>query len=527
MTRQKKIVLMIAGILTVILIAAIVVIVSIDINSHKQQIGNAVSEAIGLQVRIGGPMGLSYFPLGVAAGDVHITNQSEEILSIERLKIGLELMPLLKGQTKIIRCDMLRPAFTIAMDAGGKYNFESEKKSAPRPARALSMNEIKLSKGSLFYTDRKTGERTEFKDVNFNLKDVVIEDISGDLINGLSFAGSLNFKEVLQKEFRIDDLEAVISVESGKFSLKPLTIGSIISTDGKTGNKTELHNINLDLKGLSMADILGDIIRDASFEGNMECKEVLQKGLRIANIKAAVKEYKGIYNFKPLTIEKLVVSDRKSGEKTEVKDIKLDANELSIIDGSGDMIRNLAFAGRVECKEVRKGEISIDNVSGPVKADRGVYHLNPFAADILGGKGEGDVTANLSGIADLYKINLKVSGLDFEKLTEAFGKKKVIGGKGNIVASISIKEKPGRDFINSLGGEFTLRGDNLVLYAMDLDKVLSRFEETQNFNLIDLGAFFIAGPLGTAATKGVGYGSLYAGAGGDGALSGNLSQTGR
>jgi AsmA protein len=47
---------------------------------------------------------------------------------------------------------------------------------------------------------------------------------------------------------------------------------------------------------------------------------------------------------------------------------------------------------------------------------------------------------------------------------------------------------------------------------MDLDKVLSRFEETQNFNLIDLGAFFIAGPLGTAATKGIGYGSLYSGA---------------
>jgi AsmA protein len=44
---------------------------------------------------------------------------------------------------------------------------------------------------------------------------------------------------------------------------------------------------------------------------------------------------------------------------------------------------------------------------------------------------------------------------------------------------------------------------------MDLDKILSFFETSQEFNLVDLGAFFIAGPLSTFAVKGYRYWDVY------------------
>ena len=109
----------------------------------------------------------------------------------------------------------------------------------------------------------------------------------------------------------------------------------------------------------------------------------------------------------------------------------------------------------------------------------------------------------------VYKINLKVSKLDFEKLEESFGTKKLIGGKGDLSASLTVKEKGRRNLMSSLDGTFALRGDNLVTYTMDLDKVLSTYETSQKFNLVDLGAFFIAGPLGTVALKGYRYGDVY------------------
>jgi len=56
-----------------------------------------------------------------------------------------------------------------------------------------------------------------------------------------------------------------------------------------------------------------------------------------------------------------------------------------------------------------------------------------------------------------------------------------------------MKEKGSRKLISGMDGAFSLRGDNLVIYTMDLDKVLSSYETSQEFNLVDLGAFFVAG----------------------------------
>ena len=44
---------------------------------------------------------------------------------------------------------------------------------------------------------------------------------------------------------------------------------------------------------------------------------------------------------------------------------------------------------------------------------------------------------------------------------------------------------------------------------MDLDKALSSYETSQQFNLVDVGTFFIAGPLSTVALKGYRYGEVY------------------
>jgi hypothetical protein len=147
--------------------------------------------------------------------------------------------------------------------------------------------------------------------------------------------------------------------------------------------------------------------------------------------------------------------------------------------------------------------------------------------DIFGAKAEGDATADKSEVNAVYKINLKVSKLDFEKLEESFGIKKVIGGKGDLYASLTMKEKGNRNLMSSMDGTFSLRGDNLVIYTMDLDKVLSSYETSQKFNFVDLGDFFIAGPLSTVALKGYRYGDVYNQTREDRAPSHSSSPTGR
>ena len=146
---KGKNLLIAGGVVALMVIAVIAALIIFDINKFKANIEAAASVATGLEVRIKGKMGLSFFPIGVSAQDIHVTNKGSEILSIENLKLGTELMPLLKKQLKITSCELVRPAVTIVKDADGKYNFESiAKKSTERqPGALFSLNESQAVQG--------------------------------------------------------------------------------------------------------------------------------------------------------------------------------------------------------------------------------------------------------------------------------------------------------------------------------------------------------------------------------------------
>lgn len=352
---RKKHLIIASGIVVLIVFAAIVAVLRFNINSYKARIETAVSETIGLDVRINGRMRLSFFPFGLSAKDIHVANKGGEILSLEALKLRAELMPLLKKQLRVTSCELVKPAAMIVKDANGRFNFESTKEESTKgqPGAAFSLNDLKASNGSLVYLDKKTGEKTELKEIN-------------------------------------------------------LTVG-----------------------------------------------------------------------------------------------------DLSVANTSGSVIKNLSFAGTMECKNLQRKDLKIDSIKGHIKAANGVFYFNPLTMDIFGTKGEGDVTLNQSVVEAEYKINLTVSKLDFEKLQESFGAKKLISGKGDLVASLTVKEKKGRSLISGTSGTLSLRGNNLITHTVDIDKVLSAYETSQRFNLVDVGAFFIAGPLGSAALKGYRYGDVY------------------
>jgi uncharacterized protein involved in outer membrane biogenesis len=425
--------LIIAGSAVVLIaIAAIVTFLLFNINSYKGKIETAASGATGLDVKINGKMGLTFFPFGVSAKDIHVAGREGEILSLERLKLQAELMPLLKKQLKVTGCELVKPVATIVRDTQGKYNFEiDEQKPMKGWGTPFSLNDLRLSGGTLAYLDKDTGEKTELKEINLAIRDMTVAGASANIIKNVSFTGTLG------------------------------------------------------------------------------CKEVLQKDVRIENLKASIKATKGTYNIQPLTMDSLIYSDKRAGDKTELKEINLAIKDMTVSGTPGGIIKNVSFTGTVECRELRKKDLKAANIKSPVKADKGVFYLKPLTVDIFGTRGEGDITANKSETDAEYKINLSVSKLDFEKLQESFGVKKLISGKGDLTASLTVEEREGRPFLKGMGGTMSLRGDNLITHTVDLDKVLSSYETSQEFNLVDVGAFFIAGPIGSVALKAYRYGDVY------------------
>ena len=130
---RKKTLMIVVGVVTLIAIAVFIALLLFDINSFKSKIETTASGMTGLDVRINGKIRLSFFPFGLSAKDMHFANKGGEIVSLEHLKLGAELMPLLKKQLKVTSCELVKPAVTIMKDGSGKYNFEStEEKSTTR-----------------------------------------------------------------------------------------------------------------------------------------------------------------------------------------------------------------------------------------------------------------------------------------------------------------------------------------------------------------------------------------------------------
>lgn len=154
-------------------------------------------------------------------------------------------------------------------------------------------------------------------------------------------------------------------------------------------------------------------------------------------------------------------------------------------------------------------DLKIAAVRGGVKIDKGMISLTPLTLNVFGERGEGDAFADLSKADAVYRLNLKVLKIDFKKFSKYFKMNKVIGGKSDLFVAVTIKEREGLSLLKETEGTVAIEGRNLTIYSMDLDKALTKYETSQKFNLVDLGAFFVAGPLSTVALKGFRYGDLF------------------
>ncbi|MBX7490668.1 AsmA-like C-terminal region-containing protein [Helicobacter turcicus] len=105
----------------------------------------------------------------------------------------------------------------------------------------------------------------------------------------------------------------------------------------------------------------------------------------------------------------------------------------------------------------------------------------------------------------LKNEKLLVSGkdLDIKKIAAFTDNGKLIkGGVANLNADLSIKGDDAKTIIKHLNGSVELNTRNLEIYSIDIDALAKNYENTNSVNLLDVGAFVLAGPLGVAVTKG-------------------------
>jgi len=204
---------------------------------------------------------------------------------------------------------------------------------------------------------------------------------------------------------------------------------------------------------------------------------------------------------------RLLYMDETSGRKTEADECDLAINNISA--GEEAFPVPLSFEGDLSCGEVKAEELRISDIRVVMKARQGKLEADPITMKIFGGDGKGSIKGVMTGESPEYLVDFVITKLRFEEVLRTFKQKKSTRGELDMKSHLTMKGKNADEITKTMQGNISLRGKNLVNDSLDLDLMLKKYERSQNFNLVDVGAFFVAGPLGTLLTKGYTFGSVY------------------
>ncbi len=204
--------------------------------------------------------------------------------------------------------------------------------------------------------------------------------------------------------------------------------------------------------------------------------------------------------------------DRQSGRTVDAGTCRLDLRDIAFAGGpAADARRRFALHGDLACATLKTAGQTVSDLHASLVADGGVYTLDPLRLRLFGAQGNGSVRADFT--ADLPTVQMEMALPQFS-LAAALALKpgqQAPEGRADFAASLTMQGRDASALKRSLQGKVSLRGSGIVLHGVDLDETFDRFEDSQRFNLVDVGAVLLAGPIGLAVTKGHDFASILGG----------------
>lgn len=226
----------------------------------------------------------------------------------------------------------------------------------------------------------------------------------------------------------------------------------------------------------------------------------------------------------PLAVAKVSVSDgtllysnMQTGKLIEATECNLDVSRMRLSSGRDTgLLKNLSLAAKLACGRIKTTEFAASDLRISVDGEDGMFNFEPVTMVLFGGAGSGKLRADYTGPVPVYQLDYRLEKfrLDefFRFLSPANAQRKNPGeGAMDFTTKLSLSGRSVDELKRSAAGEASLHGENLVLAIGDLDRKFSRYESSQSFNLVDIGAFFFAGPLALGVTKGYDFARIFEG----------------
>ncbi len=217
------------------------------------------------------------------------------------------------------------------------------------------------------------------------------------------------------------------------------------------------------------------------------------------------------FDFNKLSIRNSKISIHTADSKTlsvNKLDIALAGLRFKHPQNSGSLTGLRYTQGTVSVKQLKLPGLNELDVNLNVTGKNDSLDITFSSATQKAESEKGNLFMDISKEERAYRLQYTVTGASLDYFVEKFYKKDFMKGKIDYSLDLHATGSSWAALKQKMAGEITITGDSLHLSGVDIDKLLRRFERSQNFNLTDVGAILIAGPVGLAVTKGTDFVSL-------------------
>jgi AsmA protein len=229
---KKRALLLIGGIVAALALAVLALVLLVDIDGKRPRLESEASKALGLTVRIRGEMKIEYFPpFGLSLSDLHIARAGKDVLRVEKMRVGLKILPLFWGQVRFRSLGLDRPDFSIQRTATGPFDFE---RYVSRPLRnageALSspigrIDEISITGGRASYRGMDSAIRADVAGLDLTIRDLTFQKPLGeDPFRNVSFTGSGKAERLAVVGAEVTGLSFGFVAKNGNYEMNPSTL---------------------------------------------------------------------------------------------------------------------------------------------------------------------------------------------------------------------------------------------------------------------------------------------------------------
>ncbi len=253
--------------------------------------------------------------------------------------------------------------------------------------------------------------------------------------------------------------------------------------------------------------------------------DLVEPNLRLERTK------KGIFNFitdhepedsgqaQPLTIQSFQIvdlnlsfTDQMSDKRITVENCDWSGHDLewSPAQVDGPQLNLPDFNSNLTCSQITSSNLEATGVKAKISGQSQQIMISQVTGQLLGGGFTGWMKSDFAGSHPHHSLELELADFQIEQFIQTFREEKGAEGTATFITQLNSSGTSSSEIVASLSGQAEITGTDIILYGLNIDEQLANYESTQQFQLVDAAAFFVAGPLGVAITRGYGFASLFA-----------------